>query len=349
MPKSLPAFIIPAAISLFAAAPALAAPHVVATVKPLHSLVAGVMEGAGTPELLIQGAASPHGFSMRPSEAAKLESADIIFWIGEDMETFLDGPLDSLAGNALEIEMMAVDGMTILDLREGGLFETHSHDHHDHDDGHGHGHEHDHQGHDHSHDDGHDHDDDHGHHHDHDHEHDSGHDHEHGDAHIWLDPQNARLMVAAIADALIEADPDNAEIYNANGQTMVARLSALEAEIEAQLEPVRGEPFFVFHDAYHYFEARFGIEATGSFTVNPEIAPGAGRLTQIREVVAETGAVCIFAEPQFSPQVIETVAEGTDARIGVLDPLGAEIPDGPELYFELIQNLADSLTGCLGR
>ena len=304
----------PATFALLSAAPALAAPQVVATIKPLHSLVSSVMDGVGEPQLLIEGAASPHGFSMRPSDAAKLESAEIVFWIGEGMETFLAGPLSTLAADATQVEMMAVDGISILPLREGGLFEPHSHgdDDHAHDEGEAH-----------------------------------DHDHEHGDAHIWLDPQNARLMVAAIADALIAADPDNSEVYNANGQELVARLDQLQQEIDAEIAPARGKPFFVFHDAYHAFENRFDIEATGSFTVNPEVSPGAGRLTEIQGVVAETGAACLFAEPQFSPQVIETVAEGTGARIGTLDPLGAEIADGPELYFTLIETMATSLTDCL--
>lgn len=309
MPNKALALLTPVTLALLAG-PAFAAPQVVATIKPLHSLVAGVMEGVGEPQLLIEGAASPHGFSMRPSDAAKLESAEIVFWIGEGMETFLDGPLDTLASDAAKVEMMDVEGMSILPLREGGLFEAHSHG-------------------------------------DEDHAHEEGHDHEHGDAHIWLDPDNARLMVAAIADALIAADPDNAEAYDANGQALVDRLDTLSAGIDAQLEPARGKPFFVFHDAYHAFEQAFEIEATGSFTVSPEIAPGAGRLTEIQAVVAEAGAACLFAEPQFSPQVIETVAEGTGAKIATLDPLGAEIADGPELYFTLLQNMATSLTDCL--
>lgn len=327
MPNKAFALLAPAAIALFAATPALAAPNVVATIKPLHSLVAGVMEGVGTPELLIEGAASPHGFSLRPSDAGKLESADLVFWIGEDLETFLDGPLDTLSAGATKVEMMNIEGMNIRELREGGLFEAHD----DHEDD-------EHAEDEHVEDEHVDED---------DHAHEDEHDHEHGDAHLWLDPQNARLMVAAIADALIAADPENAEAYNANGQALAARLDALQAEIDARLEPARGKPFFVFHDAYHAFEESFDIEASGSFTVNPEIAPGAGRLTELRAVVEQQGAACLFAEPQFSPQVIETIAEGTGARIGTLDPLGADIADGPELYFTLMNTMADNLLDCL--
>lgn len=321
MPKSVLARVIPASIALFAASPALAAPAVVASLKPLHSLVASVMDGVGEPELLVRGAASEHGYALRPSDAARIEAADVVFWIGPDMETYLTGVLDTLAADAVVIEMMDIEGLTLLDLREGGLFEPHVHG----EDGHGHG------GHDH---DGHDHD-------------DHGHHHSHADAHIWLDPQNARLMAAAIVDALSTADPENAATYNANGQALAARLDDIEAEISATLESVEGTPYFVFHDAYHYFEARFGIEATGAFTINPEIAPGVARLDEIRGVVEASEAVCLFAEPQFSPALIETVAQGTSARTGVLDPLGAEIEDGPELYFTLLGNLAQSLRNCL--
>ncbi|WP_421951932.1 zinc ABC transporter substrate-binding protein ZnuA [Pelagibacterium sp.] len=326
MPKNAFVLLAPAALALFAAAPALAAPNVVATIKPLHSLVAGVMDGVGSPELLIEGAASPHGFSLRPSDAGKLESADLVFWIGQDLETFLDGPLDTLAANATKIEMMDIEGVNILELREGGLFEAHS----DGDEGEDHA-EDEHEDHAHEESD----------------DHAEEHDHAHGDAHIWLDPQNARIMVTAIADALIAADPENAQTYDANGQALAARIDTLQAEIDTRLEPARGQSFFVFHDAYHGFEQSFDIEATGSFTVNPEIAPGAGRLTEIRAVVEQQGAACLFAEPQFSPQVIETIAEGTGARIGTLDPLGADIADGPDLYFTLMNAMADNLLDCL--
>lgn len=327
MPKTQFALAASATIALFAASPALAAPAVVASLKPLHSLVAGVMDGVGEPQLLVRGAASEHGYALRPSDAARIEAADIIFWIGPDMETYLTGMLDTLAADATVVEMMDIDGLTLLDLREGGLFEAHVHG----DAGHG-----DHEGHDHDA-------------HEHEHEHEHGHDHDHADAHIWLDPQNARLMVAAITDTLMTADPDNAEIYNANGMVLAARLGAFEAEITASLAGLGDVPFFVFHDAYHYFEHRFDIEATGAFTINPEVAPGAARLDEIRGTVEASEAVCLFAEPQFSPAVVETVAQGTSARTGVLDPLGADIEDGPELYFTLIERLAASLADCLGQ
>lgn len=154
-------------------------------------------------------------------------------------------------------------------------------------------------------------------------------------------------MVAAIAETLMEIDPDNAETYNANGLALAAQLDELESEITATLSGAHERPYFVFHDAYHYFEARFDIEATGAFTINPEIAPGAARLAEIRDVVASSEAACLFSEPQFSPSVVTMIAEGTNAKLGVLDPLGADIEDGPELYFALMRNLASSLADCL--
>ncbi len=307
----------PIAATLFAAGtlsplPALAFDGAVASIKPVHSLVAAVMDGVGEPDLLVKGAGSPHAYSLRPSEARSLEQASLIFWVGEGLEPFLSRPLETLAGNATVIELSEAPGLVRLDYREGGPFEAHDH------------------GHDHAHD-------------DHDHDHDHG-----IDMHLWLDPANAKAFVGEIEQALAKADPANAQTYAANAATLSGRLDALVAEIDTALEPVRNKGFVVFHDAYQYFENRFGVTAAGSITVSPEAIPGAQRLSAMQEKVAELGATCIFAEPQFEPRLVSVVAEGTQARSGVLDPLGAELEDGPELYFDLIRGLATSLTTCLG-
>jgi zinc transport system substrate-binding protein len=379
---------------------------VVASIKPVHSLVAGVMEGVGEPGLLVRGAGSPHTYSMRPSEAAMLERADLVFWVAPDLEMFLARPLETLADGAKVVELGEAHGLVRLEFREGGPFEAHTHDHddhaahdhgHDHDD---HGHAHDDHGHDdhahddghghddhahddHAHDDGHDHDDhahdhghddhghahdDHGHDHDHDHAHDDhghedhahdghGHDHDdhahdhhhHGayDTHFWLDPENARVFVGEIEAALAAADPDNAETYAQNAEALRARLDELVAETETAVADIRDRGFIVFHDAYQYYENRFGVTATGSITVSPEVMPGAARIDEIRTRVRDLDVTCVFAEPQFEPRLVQVVTEGTDARPGVLDPLGADLEDGPELYFELVRNLTTSLTECL--
>lgn len=321
---------------LFAASlsltPALASAEVsvVTTIKPVHSLVAGVMEGVGSPELLIKGAASPHDFSMKPSQAAQLQNADVVFWIGDHLETSLAKPISTMAEKAVRIELFDAPGVAHLKFREGDGFEAHDH---------GHGEEHDH-GHDEKHADGHDHDED-GHEESHDHSADGF------DPHIWLDPENARAMVKDISKNLIEADPDNAETYKANADAMDRKLADLIKNTEDKLAPVKGRPYIVFHDGYHYFEDRFGIPAAGAITLNPEVPAGADRITEIHDIIKKNQAACVFAEPQFEPKMIRVVLEGTQARSGTLDPLGADLEDGPGLYFELISNMADAMTDCL--
>lgn len=324
----------------FSVAPAKALEGVVASIKPVHSLVSAVMEGVAVPQLLVGGAGSPHTYSMRPSEAGMLEQAKVVFWIGPGLEVFLDKSMDSLARDARVVALSETPGLTLLDMREGGAFEAHGHndeDDHDHAEGDDHHHA-ESDGHEHAEDDG-------GHEaHAGQHEHD---DHGGKDMHLWLDPENARLMARQIAATLSEADPGNAAAYAANVEELGARLDALVAEMKELASGVSGKPFIVFHDAYHYFENRFGLEAAGTITVSPEVMPGAQRLQDIREKIAELGAACVFAEPQFEPKLISVVTEETDARSGVLDPLGADIDDGPELYFTLIRKMGRSLTDCL--
>jgi zinc transport system substrate-binding protein len=323
---------------------------VVASIKPVHSLVAGVMEGAGEPHLLVRGAASPHTYSLRPSDARALESAGLVFWVGPRMEVALDSAIDTLGSDAHVVELGEVHGLLRLPFREGGPFEAHEHE----DDEHGHdaaNHDHeaeeaglDDHGHD---DDGHGHEetagagnDDHGH-----------DDHGHGgfDMHLWLDPENAAAMVDEIEEALSEADPDNAARYAENADRLRKRLDDLSTEIAAELEPVKDKPFVVFHDAYQYFENRFDVRAAGSITVSPDVMPGAERLSEIQQRVRELGATCVFAEPQFEPKLVAVATEGTGAGSGTLDPLGAELADGPDLYFELMRGMAASLRECLSQ
>ncbi|MCC0029755.1 MAG: zinc ABC transporter substrate-binding protein ZnuA [Brucellaceae bacterium] len=316
-----------------------AEPKVVASIKPVHSLVAAVMEGVGEPALIVEGAGSPHTYALKPSQAVTLEEADLVFWVGHELEAFLEKPIETVAAKATSVELIDAHDLTRLPFREGGAFEKHSHD----DEGE-HAHEEDHDDHDHAgeaEDDGHDHEETAG-------EHD--HDHEHGefDSHVWLDPANAKAMVHEIEEALVKADPDNAASYEANAEAVMAKLDALTAEVAAELEPVKDKGFIVFHDAYQYFENRFGVTAAGSITVSPEVMPGAERVGEIQAKVKELGAACVFSEPQFEPKLVSTVTEGTAARSAVLDPLGADLQDGPGLYFGLIRNLATSMRDCLG-
>jgi zinc transport system substrate-binding protein len=315
--------------------------NVVASIKPVHSLVAAVMDGVGTPPgLIVDGAGSPHNYALKPSQAKMLEKADVVFWIGHQLEAFLEKPLETIAADARSVELIEAHDLIKLGFREGGAFEKHGHNDHggeakaDHD----HDHDHDHEK---KIETGHDHDDEHK-------EASEAHDaHAEFDAHLWLDPQNAKAMVHEIEEGLVKADPENTEKYKANAKAVTARLDQLIDEVTAKLEPVKDKGFIVFHDAYQYFENRFGVTAAGSITVSPEVMPGAERVAEIRAKVQELGAVCVFAEPQFEPKLITTVTEGTPAKSGVIDPLGSSLEDGSDLYFSLIRNMAQSIQTCL--
>lgn len=331
MHRSLPLALITA---LLLTGTATAAPSVVASIKPVHSLVAAVMEGVGEPTLLVKGNASPHTYALRPSDAGALQNADLVFWTGHGLELFLADALETLSIDATVVELAETPGVTLLPVREGGAFEAHEHEDEEHD------HTHEEEGHEEEGHEGHGHDE-----HAHE-EHDQ--EHEEGDMHFWLDPQNAKAMVSLIARKLSEADPENAEAYAANAERELAELDALTAEIEETVAPVAGQPFIVFHDAYHYFENRFGLTVAGSITVSPEVMPGAQRINELNARVAELGAACVFAEPQFEPTIISAITEGTGARTGVLDPEGGLLTEGPDLYPELLRGIAASLVDCLG-
>jgi zinc transport system substrate-binding protein len=277
----------------------------------VHSLVAAVMEGAGTPALLVQGAASPHTYSLKPSDARALGGADIVFWVGHGMEVFLEDSIATLAPKATIVPLAESPVLELLPVREGGTFEPHADDVEE--------------------------------------GHDDEHEHDHGevDMHFWLDPENAIIMTGRIAAELVAADPANATLYQANADKLVAALGALEDEIAATLAPVQSKPFIVFHDAYQYFERRFGLTVAGSITVSPEVMPGAQRVGELHAKLQSLGPACIFAEPQFEPAVVATIAEGTGAKTGVLDPEGAGLTEGPGLYAELLRGLAASLRDCL--
>ena len=308
---------------------------VVTSIKPLHSLASAVMKGVGVPSLIVEGAGSPHNYALKPSQAKDLQEADLIFWIGHDFEAFLENSIENIAAGATAVSLMESHGLEKLKFREGGAFDDHGHEDHDADDDHD----------DHAHDDHDDHED-----HAHD-DHDDHEEHAHGayDAHIWLDPKNAKAIVHEMEEHLVEIDPANAATYEANAAAVMAQLDNLIVEIQAELEPVKDQGYIVFHDAYQYFENRFGISAIGSITVSPEVIPGAKRTAEIRDKIKSLEASCVFSEPQFQPKLIQTVTEGTNAGTGVIDPLGATIKDGDQLYFTLIRNMAKSLKDCLSR
>ena len=323
---------------------------VVASIKPIHSLASYLMDGVNKPDLIVDGYASPHGFALKPSHAKMLQNADLIFWVGEDLENFLEKPLNSIAKKAEKIELMEIKGLQKLKFRERNIFDGHDdhghkeddHDDHakkedDHDD-HGHDDEHKEDGHDdHGHDDEHKEDghDDHGH---------EGHAHGEYDPHIWLDPQNAKIILNEMAEHLIENDQKNTSVYKANLNKALKDIDKLLKDVKSELN--KDFKSIVFHDAYQYFEKRFNVNVLGAFTVNTDVLPGAEQLSEIREIIEHDKVTCVFSEPQFNPDIINAVAKDMNINTGVLDPLGATLNPGKDLYFDLIRNMSKSFKGC---
>ncbi|MDA9152848.1 zinc ABC transporter substrate-binding protein ZnuA [Candidatus Pelagibacter sp.] len=315
--------------------PANAELKVVTSIKPIHSLASYLMDGIGKPELIVDGYASPHGFSMKPSHAKMLQNADLIFWVGEDLENFLEKPLKSIAKKAEKIELIEIKGLNVLKFRERNIFDEHDHDDHGHDD---HGKkEDDHD--DHGHDDHGKKEDDHD-----DHDGHEGHAHGEFDPHIWLDTMNAKAMLNEMAEHLIENDPKNEAKYKSNLDKALKDIDKLTIEVMTELN--NSVSSIVFHDAYQYFEKRFNVNVLGAFTVNTDVMPGAEQLAEIREIIEHDKVACVFSEPQFNPDIINAVAKDMKIKTGVLDPLGATLDSGKDLYFKLIRNMSASFKGC---
>lgn len=306
--RHLPALL---AAAMIWAGPALAAPKVVASVVPVHSIVAAVMGDKGTPELLLKGSMSEHRAVFTPSQIAALGDADLVFIVGRGLEAKLAqiSGTDAVNGKSF-IELSQAPGVVTLPIREGGAWEPDT-DAHDHGDTHA----------------------------------------ADGvlafDPHVWLDPENAKAMARAVAAELAKADPANAGAYAANEKAFEAEVDKTAAAIAAELAPVKDRPFIVFHDAFHYFEKRFGLAGAGAISDVSAQPPSAERVAEVRGKIASAHATCVFREPQFDDRVVQTVIEGTGAREGVLDPLGAGLEPGPGAYPQLLRNLAAALKDCL--
>lgn len=318
MPSRFPRFLSAAlAIPFFAlgAGPAEAEPpKVVASILPLQSLAAQVMEGVGAPALLLDGSSSPHSYQLRPSEARALQEADLVLWVGPPLESFLTGALESLSSPERQLELIELPGLDLHDGLEDG--EEAAEQGGGHEDGHQHG----------------------------DHHHAEG-----TDAHIWLSPENASVMLRGIAARLQALDPENAARYQSNLERALAGIVDLDRDLRATLAPVAGKPFIVFHDGYGYYVRHYGLEQVGAVTLSPDRAPGAGKLAELRALVEERGVACLFAEPQFSPAVLESLSRDSGARLAVLDPLGVGLEPGASAYPALLRGLAESLSACLSR
>ena len=322
MPAARSAFVCALLAALFLAMPARAEPpRVAVSIKPVGDLVAAVMAGVGTPTVLIPPGRSPHTYALKPSERAAAQQAQVLFWIGPDVEPALTPVTRALPKSAQVVTLSTVSGLDLLPARKGGDWERkpparapmqHGHDDHD--------------------------------------EHGDTHDHVHTgnfDGHLWLSPTNAKTIVRTAARVLAAKDPQHAGQYRANADKAVQALDAMTAEITQQLAPVRNKPFIVFHDAYQYFEHAFGLRAAGSILVSPEAMANARRVSQMRDKIQSLGVVCVFAEPQFEPRLVQTLVEGTPARVGTLDPLGAQGPLGLQGYTQLMRHLATNLGQCL--
>lgn len=319
-----------ATASMLAGAALADVPRVATDIAPVHALVARVMQGIDTPALIVAPGATPHEYSLRPSEATALQEADLVFWIGPGLTPWLEDALETLAEDATVTELLEADGTLALSFRTDPLFEAHDHeDHADHD-------EHDHEDHD-------DHDE-----HDHDEHDDDEHAHGDHDPHAWLSPDNGAVWLDVIAAQLATADPENAAAYQSNAEAGRAELTALRTQIESILAPVRDRNFIVFHDAYQYFETAFAFPASGAISVSDAVAPSPARIAEIQARVADQQVVCVLSEPQFDPGIVAAVMDGSDARTGVLDPLGSDLEPGPLLYPQMLRNLATTLADCLG-
>lgn len=313
-------------------------PQVAVSIKPIHSLVSGVMEGVGTPQLIVK-SGSPHGYTLRPSEARTLSHADLVIWVGHELESFLDKPLKTLAKDAKKLELADQLAGSLLTKRDFGNWEHHDHSEHaahddDHDDHKEHAtHDDDHEEHA-AHDDDND-----------EHEKHVAHDDHEGsmDLHIWLSPSIAQKIVDQTSKMLIEIDPANAKQYEINTVKMTAKITKLDQQLQKKLAPIQTVPYLVFHSAYQYFETSYNLNAVGSVTIDPERKPGAKRITEIRKKVRDLKARAVFSEPQFESKLVTTIIEDTGAKTATLDPLGANITAGPGAYFELMNNLADDL------
>ena len=299
------------AAALLSAVPAMAGPKVVASVVPVQSIVAAVMGDTGSPDLLLQGSMSEHRAVFTPSQIATLGDADLVFIVGHGLEAKLAtlGGSDAVNGKSF-IQLSDAPGVTKLPVRQGGAWEPDS-----------------------------------------DEPAPAAASEAEGvlgfDPHIWLDPENAKAMARQVAADLAKADPANGASYAANAQAFTADIDRTSAAIVAELAPVKAKPFIVFHDAYHYFEKRFGLTGVGSISDVSAQAPSAERLSAVRDKIIAAHAACVFREPQFDDKVVQTVIEGTSAREGVLDPLGATLTPGPQAYRQLLQNLAAALKDCL--
>lgn len=269
--------------------------QVVVSIKPIHSLVAGVMKGVGEPYLIVKNASSPHTYRLRPSDGRALSNAKIVFWVGPKFEQFLEKPISSLVKQSAGVSLMNIDGLKKFDVRQS---DEHKHEAHQ------------------------------------------------IDPHVWLDPDNAKKIVEHIAKTLMIADPKNALLYEKNALVIIAKLDKLIVDIGDVLSGVQHHKYLVFHDAYQYFEKRFGLNFSGAVIVNANQIIGARQLSTVQARVKRLKIKCIFSEPQFNPRLVKTVVENQKVKFGVLDSMGVDLVPNETLYFDLMRKMAASFQSC---
>jgi zinc transport system substrate-binding protein len=292
------------AASLFVISPAHAEVKVLTSIKPLQLIAAAVQDGVGVPEVLLPPGASPHNFALRPSDVRRVQSADLLYWIGPDMEGFLPRVL-----KGRNLPSVAVQDLPGLKLRH---FAEDSHSHAEEAD-------------------------------EHDHDHRPG----SVDAHLWLSPVNARVIAAKIAADLSAADPANTARYQSNLKAFDERLDALDVRLKARLAGIEGKPYFVFHEAFDYFEAAYGLKHAGVFSVAAEVQPGAQHVAAMRKRLQEVGKTCVFSEPPLRPRLAETLVAGLPVKLAELDALGGYTPATAQGYEQVLEKLGNDLAGCL--
>ncbi len=290
-------------------------PRVAADIAPIHSLVARVMEGVGEPALIVRPGPSPHGYALRPSEARALQDADLVFWVGPELEPWLEGAIATLATGEAQA-LLDAPGTRRLSFRRGAVFADpggqaggqeavagagdHPHDHAP----------------------------------------------EAVDPHAWLDPENGKAWLDEIATTLGQHDPAHADLYAANARAGKIEIDAAAAQARDRLAEHGAPRFVVFHDAYHYFESRFGIASLGAIELGDASDPSPARIRDVRQAVQDLDVECVLAEPQFNLGLVRTVTEGTSASIAIIDPMGTDIAPGPGFYPDLIRSVAADLASC---
>jgi zinc transport system substrate-binding protein len=320
---------------------------VISTIQPINSLVSAIIGNTGKSITIIPSEQSPHDFKLKPSDVKVLQNGNIIFYVSNHLESSITKVLKNLPKNIKLINLMEESGVNHLAIRDNDAWERH--DHHGHDD-------HDvHDKHGKKHDDHDDHDkhgkkhDDHDDHDKHEKKHDDHDDHEkEDDVHVWLSPDNAIKIVQKVNKVLSLYFPENSKIYNDNTTKFIDKIRNLKMELVKELSPIKNKPYIVFHDAYQYFEKTFELNAVGSVALEGDIASSPKQISIIKDKIVKSKASCVFQEPQFDSKLVKIVVEGTDAKIGTLDPLGVNISENKDFYLQLITNMAKSLKECLG-